>query len=166
MPCSFTFTRSAAASPCALWLAALLLPAAVLGAEKDETPPPAPAELAAVLEELPEDKREYLMEEGESFAGTWAKLYTRLAGKTAAEVEAFVDALKHLEEAAKFNPDTDMAAIPLNTESDEFNSWKLMRPKALNRKREPGPIHLSYYAAQRGGIATFANAPLAIYPED
>ncbi|MEE4109720.1 MAG: agmatinase family protein, partial [Halieaceae bacterium] len=39
-------------------------------------------------------------------------------------------------------------------------------PKALNRKREPGPIHLSYYAAQRGGIATFANAPLAIYPED
>jgi len=145
---------------------ALVLPLAAAEDDDDAAPPPAPPELAAVLEELPEDKRAYLMEEGEAFAGTWAKLYTRLAGKTAAEVEAFVDALQHLEEASKFNPETDMAAIPLNTESEEFNSWKLRQPKALNPAREPGPIHLSYYAQQRGGIATFANAPLAIYPED
>ena len=140
---------------------------AAAAADDDDTPPPPPPALAAVIDSLPGDKRDYLMEEGGDFAGTWKKLYTRLEGKTAAEVEAFVDAMQHLEAAGKFNPETDMAAIPLNTEAEDFNGWKLMRPKALNRQREPGPIHLSYYAQGRhGGIQTFANAPVAIYPED
>jgi arginase family enzyme len=57
--------------------------------------------------------------------------------------------------------------IPLNTESEEFNSWKLMNPRELATRREPGPIHLSYYLnSYRSGIRTFAGAPLAIYPED
>lgn len=145
-------------------LLSCLVPIGLSHAE-DDIPPP-PEELAQILEMLPEDKREYLMEEGEYFAGTWEKLYRRLSGRTAAEVEAFVDAMQFMEEAAKYNPDTDMASIPLNTEAEDFNSWKLMRPRALNRKREPGPIHLSYYDWQRGGIQTFAGAPLAIYPED
>jgi len=69
-------------------------------------------------------------------------------------------------DAYKFNPETDMSAIPLNTESEKFNAWKTMRPKELSPKREPGPIELSYYANSRYGIATFAGAPVAIYPED
>jgi hypothetical protein len=40
------------------------------------------------------------------------------------------------------------------------------RPPELGPKREPSPIHLSYYANNRPGIRTFANAPVAIYPED
>lgn len=155
-------------------LTTALIPAFVLAlattnthAQDEEAPPPPPSELAAVLEDLPEAKYEYLMEEGKGFAGTWAKLYNRLKGRSTDEVEAYIDAMMHLEEAAKFNPDTDMAAIPLNTEYEGFNEWKLMRPRALNPKREPGPIHLSYYAsAFRDGIQTFAGAPVAIYPED
>lgn len=126
-----------------------------------------PAELQATIASLPEDKREYLSSEGEGFAGTWEKLFVRLRGKSAAEVEAFVDAMQYLESASKFNPDTDMASIPLNTEAEDFNSWKLMNPRALTTPREPGPINLSYYVdSGRGGVQTFAGAPVAIYPED
>lgn len=152
-------SRAAAALACALI-------AVAVAAREGEAPPPPPA-LAAVLESLPQAKREYLMTEGGDFAGTWKKLYTRLEGRSATEVEAFVDAMLHLEEAGRFNAETDLAAIPLNTQAEDFNGWKLMRPRALNPRREPGPIHLSYYAEGRhSGIQTFANAPVAIYPED
>ncbi|WP_439102158.1 agmatinase family protein [Congregibacter sp.] len=129
--------------------------------------PEIPAALATVIDGLAEEKREYLMEEGKGFAGTWEKLFVRLRGKSLEEVEAFVDAMQYLEDASKFNPETDMASIPLNTEAEDFNSWKLMNPRALATQREPGPIHLSYYArGGRGGVQTFAGAPVAIYPED
>ena len=148
-------------------LAASLLLLASMNALGKEAPPEPPEALATVFESLPEEKLEYLMEEGESFAGTWRKLYQRLEGKTAEEVEAFVDALIYIEESSKFDEEKDLAAIPLATESPDFNSWKVMRPKALDPKREPGPINLSYYASNyRGGIRTFANSPVAVYPED
>lgn len=134
----------------------------------DSAAPPMSEELQAVVEALPEDKRDYLLsEKGRDFAGTWEKLYRRLKGRTTAEVEAIVDALLYVEQASLFNPERDMAAIPLNTEAEDFNSWKVMKPRALATQREPGPIYLSYYAAgRRGGIQTFAGAPVAIYPED
>lgn len=145
--------------------AILLIGSGALSAADEPMPPP-PPELQASLDALPESKRAYLLEEGEGFAGTWEKLFLQLKGRTAEEVEAFVDAMQYLEEAGKFNPETDMSAIPLNTEAEDFNSWKLMKPRALASKREPGPIDLSYYAEGRGGVRTFASAPLAIYPED
>ncbi|MDP5053385.1 MAG: agmatinase family protein, partial [Congregibacter sp.] len=136
-------------------------------ASDEEVMPEIPPVLGAVFDALPAEKLAYLMEEGEGFAGTWEKLFVRLRGKSVAEVEAFVDAMQYLEDASKFNPETDLAAIPLNTESEDFNSWKLMNPKALATQREPGPINLSYYAGGgRGGVQTFAGAPVAIYPED
>ncbi len=148
---------------CLRSLLPLTLLASIAVAEEPEWPP----ELAEIVAALPDAKQEYLHEEGESFAGTWRKLYTQLKGRSAEEVEAFVDALMYVEEASRFNPDTDMASIPLNTEAEDFNTWKLKRPQALNPAREPGPINLSYYATNRGGgVQTFANAPVAIYPED
>ncbi|MFT4768551.1 MAG: arginase [Glaciecola sp.] len=129
--------------------------------------PEIPQELEATFDALSVEKREYLMEEGEGFAGTWEKLFVRLRGKSAEELEAFVDAMQYLESASKFNPETDMASIPLNIEAEDFNGWKLMNPRVLATQREPGPINLSYYAeGSRGGVQTFAGAPLAIYPED
>lgn len=138
------------------------------GMADEESAPPMPAELQATLASIPDAKREYLLsDKGRRFAGTWEKLYRRLRGKTAEELEAIADAVQHIEQASKFNPETDLAAIPLNTESEEFNTWKLMNPRALATPREPGPIYLSYYARQRfSGIQTFASAPVAIYPED
>ncbi len=146
---------------------ALLLACCGSLAAAEESMPPLPPELEASIGALSESKRAYLFEEGEGFAGTWEKLFLRLKGRSAEEVEAFVDAMQYLEEASKFNPETDMDSIPLNTEAEDFNGWKLMKPRALASKREPGPIDLSYYAeGGRGGVRTFANAPLAIYPED
>ncbi|MFK7830695.1 MAG: agmatinase family protein [Congregibacter sp.] len=151
----------------AVLLSVALLCTSVYAAE-DEPRPPASVAVEAMLAELPADKREYLLsDKGIKFAGTWEKLYQRLKGKSVDEAEAIVDAMQYLEDASKFNPETDMAAIPLNTEAEEFNSWKLMNPRALATQREPGPINLSYYAGrQRSGIRTFAGAPVAIYPED
>lgn len=132
-----------------------------------EVPSP-PADVQELLDAIPEEKRDFLLsKEGRDFAGTWEKLYHRLRGKTPEEVEAIADAILQLENASRFDPEKDMASIPLNTESEDFNTWKLKNPKALATKREPGPIYLSYYAnGGRGGISTFAGAPVAIYPED
>jgi len=142
-------------------------PAAVAEAE---APSPMPDELARRVRRLPEEKREFLLSDTvESFTGTREKLHKRLEGKSAKEIEAFVDGMMAVVEAGKFNADTDMAVIPLNTESEDFNAWKVMKPKTFNPDREPGPFSLSYYASRRGyygGIRTFAGAPVAIYPED
>ena len=68
---------------------------------------------------------------------------------------------------------TITSAIPLDTGNENFNGWKLRRPDGLDPKREPGPFSLSYYAhatagggVYGGGIATFAGAPVAVFPED
>ena len=86
---------------CLRSLLPLTLLASIAVAEEPEWPP----ELAEIVAALPDAKQEYLHEEGESFAGTWRKLYTQLKGRSAEEVEAFVDALMYVEEASRFNPD-------------------------------------------------------------
>ncbi|MFT2092877.1 agmatinase family protein [Paraglaciecola sp. 2405UD69-4] len=102
-----------------------------------------------------------------SLLGTVDRFYEAMRGKTPKEIEAYLDGMIAVANANKFNPETDMASIPLNTESPFFNSWKVERPASLNPKREPGPIHLSRYVNNRhSGVQTFAGAPLAIYPED
>ena len=55
-------------------------------ADESELPP----ELTALISGLPDDKKAYLLEEGEGFAGTWRKLHTQLKGRSAVEIEAFV----------------------------------------------------------------------------
>ena len=135
--------------------------------KKENEAVPMPAGLERIIKKLPEEKREFLMsDDAEGFTGTREKLYERLDGKTAEAVEAYVDGMMTVVESGKFNPETDMAVIQLNTEAENFNGWKVKRPKSLNPEREPGPFALSYYANRRGGIRTFAGAPVAIYPED
>jgi agmatinase len=134
-------------------------------------PEPQSAEVPAWLEQkiggLSEAQRKFLLsDEAAGFAGSREKLHRRLQTKSPEEIAAYVDAMMSLTEAQKFNPATDMAVIPLNTESTEFNSWKVRRPESFNPKREPGPFTVNYYANGRGGIRTFAAAPIAVYPED
>jgi guanidinobutyrase len=81
-------------------------------------------------------------------------------------MEECLNDMIEVSQANKFNPLKDMAAIPLNTKSPEFNAWKVERPKILNPKRAPGLIYFSRYMETWGtGIKTFAGAPVAIYPE-
>lgn len=131
--------------------------------------PPVPAEIEQQLAQIPEEKRDILIsEEAANAVGTWEKLFNRLEGKSPEQLEAYADGLVELREAKAFDPDRDMASIPLNTDARNFSGWKTMMPKSLVREREPGPIHLSYYAnsGREGGIRTFFNQPLAIYPDD
>ena len=152
----------------ALWLLCLAayLPSQAIAAEA-AAPVEAPAWLEERIRGLSKEQREFLLsEKAERFTGTREKLYQRLRSKTPEEIEAYVEGMMTVLEAQKFDPKTDMASIPLNTESEEFNSWRVKRPPSLVPKREPGPFPLGYYANARSGIRTFANAPVAIYPED
>lgn len=132
----------------------------------------APAELPAWLAEktgkLSKDQLEFLRsEKAEGFTGTREKLYQRLRNKSPEEIAAYIDGMMTVVAARKFDPARDPASIPLNTESKDFNRWKVRRPASLDPKREPGPFSLSYYAnSWQAGIRTFAGAPVAIYPED
>lgn len=101
-----------------------------------------------------------------SLLGTKKRFYKHMENKSAEEIEAYLDGMIKIRENSKFNPETDLASIPLNTEASGFNLWKVERPRSLNPKREAGPIHLSRYASGSSGVKTFARAPLAIYPED
>lgn len=149
-----------------LALCCVLVPA--WSADQPARPRELPAWLEGKARELSKEQREFLLsDEAESFTGTREKLYQRLSNKSPEEIAAYVDGMMTVVASRKFDPARDMAAIPLNTESTEFNSWKIRRPASLEPKREPGPFSLSYYAnSWQAGIRTFAGAPVAIYPED
>lgn len=132
-----------------------------------DEPADLPDWLDTKLRNLPPDIAEFLAsKKGQNFDGTPARLYDRLRDKTPRQVEAYTRAMMGVIEASKFDPERDMGTIPLNIESEAFSSWKVRRPEIFDPKREPGPIWLSYYQRGRGGIPTFAGAPVAVYPED
>ena len=126
-----------------------------------------PAWLQPRLEGLTTAQRDFLLsDDAVRFTGTRERLHQRLQDKSTAEIAAYVDGMMAVVKSEAFNPDTDMASIPLNTASPDFNSWKTRRPAEVEPKREPGPFSLNYYASGRGGIRTFGGARVAIYPED
>jgi agmatinase len=151
----------------ALFIAFSLLTSSIAIA-KDKVELDFPASFKAKIKNISEEKLEILESPLPSILlGTMDRFYQAMEDKTPAEIEAYLDGMIEVSTASKFNPDTDMASIPLNTESPQFNSWKVERPRSLNPEREAGPINLSRYMSSRsGGIQTFAGAPLAIYPED
>ena len=119
----------------------LLTQARTACAEDTEALPELPQWLEQKLEAIPEDKREILLSEKTlKFTGTWEKLFNRLEPKSSEEIIAYIDGMVEVNEAIRFNPETDMASIPLNTEAEDFNGWKTRMPKSLIRDREPGPI--------------------------
>ena len=151
-----------------LALSGAVAPALARDAAKATEPADAvPAWLEAKISGLTPQQREFLLsDEADGFAGSHKKLLQRLETKSPEEIAAYVEGMMAVAKAQKFNEATDMAAIPLNTEASDFNLWKLRRPESFGARRNPGPISLSYYASGRPGIRTFANAPVAIYPED
>src|SRR5688572_28717558 len=126
-----------------------------------------PEDLQPKLEGLAPTKREFVTSgKAARFMPTKA-LLERFRNSTPQEIEVMIDAMLSVVEQSKYHDGTDPASIPLNTQSESFNSWKVKRPTNLDPKREPGPINLSRYAGGRGGgIPTFAGAPVAMTPED
>ncbi|MDA0679906.1 MAG: agmatinase family protein [Proteobacteria bacterium] len=137
--------------------------------EDEFEPVDLPDDIAAKVSDLPQEKVDFLRGDGIfGFAERHELLFDRLDSKTPAQIEAYIDAMMRVTELMKFNPDTDMASIPLNTESDGFNAWKTRRPAEFDTPREAGPINVNRYlsAGPKQGIPTFFNLPIAMTPED
>lgn len=147
------------------WLMQAALVLSACGLISQASAQDVPAWLQQRLGALSTEQRAFLMERLENEERA-VSLLRRLERKTPEQIAAYVEGMMTIEAESKFDPETDMAAIPLNTESDQFNAWKVRRPEGMDTYREPGPINLSYYANGRGGISTFAGAPVAVFPED
>jgi agmatinase len=159
-------------------IAALMIAASAtaISVSADPERPTPPAWLEGKLKTLPKEKREFLLsDKAEGIVGSWDKLLMRLKDKSAKEIEAYADGMMELVEAGKFKPGRDLEAEYFDTSAEGYNNWKLRRPAFLDPKRDPGPINLSYYqrggggggtgGVYAGGIATFAGAPVAVYPK-
>ena len=128
-----------------------------------------PPEIAAKVRGLAQEKIDFLRgDDVFGFAERHDILFDRLARKSPADVEAYIDAMMRVVELMKYDPETDPAAIPLNTEAPGFNGWKTRRPAEFDTPREAGPININRYlrAGPKNGIPTFFNLPVALTPED
>ncbi len=138
-------------------------------AKEEFEPAEVPEALSAKLEQLTEDELTFLLgEEALGYAERHDILFKRLENKTPEAIAAYVRAMIRVRDLSKFNPETDMASIPLNTETGGFNRWRLPRPAEFDTPREPGPININRYfgSGPKLGIPTFLNMPVAITPED
>lgn len=128
-----------------------------------------PASFAEKVKGLTEEEVTFLRGEAAlGFAERHEILFQRLSKKTPEAISAYVRAMMRVVALSKFNPETDQASIPLNTESKGFNRWKIRRPAEFDTPRTPGPINLKRYlgASPKSGIPTFFNLPVALTPAD
>ncbi|MGQ9425430.1 agmatinase family protein [Gilvimarinus sp. F26214L] len=129
--------------------------------ESDEERFDFPDSLKPKLELLTKEQLDFLATGGaRRYASTEEKLFEQLKKRSPEEVVAYVEAMLWVRDQTKFIEGRDVARIPLNTDSPDYNAWKVRRPRSFDPDREPGPVELPR------GVPTFANAPLALTPED
>lgn len=116
---------------------------------------------------------------------TEEKVFNQLAQRDAKGVKQYVSDMLDTLNAAKYQAGqgtastlingveeplanaAEAASIPLNTDAAGYNKRSIVRPALLDEyKRTAGPINLQRYVHEQDGIPTFANAPVAIRPED
>jgi guanidinobutyrase len=126
-----------------------------------------PSDLKDKLKSVPADKLDYIKNgKAERYIRS-SVLFEQFRNRTPAEIEATIDAMQSVDERSKFSASTDQPSIRLDADSPSFNAWKTRRRAELDLKREPGPIHLERYMNNWwASIPTFANAPVALTPED
>lgn len=101
------------------------------------------------------------------FGLTPEKVQIDLAARTPEQASAYVAALNAVVADSRFQPGVDMAEIPLNPQAPGWNAGTILRPKWMDqRKRADGVISLKRYVSQKSGIATFAEAPVAVRMDD
>jgi agmatinase len=130
---------------------------------------PALAQGSDPLASLSPEKKAFLSDPAtlERFGLTSEKLQVALAGRSAADVDAYATALMAVVEDSKYKAGRDPAEIALNPQARGWNASTVVRPKMFDKlKRDDGPFSLKRYMYQKGGIPTFADAPVAIRKED
>ena len=134
--------------------------------EEDEEPIELPDSVAAKLELLSPEEVEFLQSgDARAFAGSDEDTVEALNERTPEEVKAWVNAMQQVVDHNHYKEGRDAPNIPLNTESPNFNAWRLQRPRSMDPAREPGPVPLGRYDGS-GGPPTFGGYPMALTKED
>jgi arginase family enzyme len=135
---------------------------------REEVPEPIelPDDVLPMLESLsPEDIELLKSGRAKKYTGGADGIKENISAFTPDELQAWVDAIRTVLEASVYIEGRDSPNIPLNTESEEFNAWRVLRPRSLDPEREAGPLNLGRYNGF-GGPQTFGGFPLALTKED
>ncbi|MFC3442220.1 agmatinase family protein [Sphingobium rhizovicinum] len=130
---------------------------------------PAAAQDADPLASLSPEKKAFLSDPAtlERFGLTPEKVKVALTGRSAADVDAYAAGLMAVVEDSKYQAGRDAGEIALNPQARGWNAGTTLRPKMFDKmKRDDGPFSLKRYMFQKGAVATFADAPVAIRKED
>ena len=130
---------------------------------------PALAQGSDPLASLAPEKKAFLSDPAtlERFGLTPEKVQVALAGRAAADVDAYATALMAVVEDSRYKAGRDPAEIALNPQARGWNAGTTLRPKMFAKlKRDDGPFSLKRYMSQKSGVPTFADAPVAIRKED
>ena len=133
---------------------------------KEKPPIELPDSVAPKLELLTPEQIEFLKSsDARAFAGPAEETVEALEKRTPEEVKAWVEAMQQVVDQRRYSEGRDLPNIPFNTESPEFNAWRLLRPRSMDPEREAGPVALGRYRGRRGP-PTFGGFPLALSKED
>ena len=135
--------------------------------ETDERPPiELPESVAPKLALLSEEEITFLKgSDARFFVRSVEDTVEALAERTPEEVKAWVNAMQDMVSKYAYVEGRDLPNVPFNTESAEFNAWKLRRPRSMDPEREVGAVPLGRYDGA-GGPPTFGGYPLALTMED
>ncbi len=126
-----------------------------------------PEDILALLDALPEAKREFVLSGKGASVLKPDLMYELMRKASTQEVEQYVDTMLTVYDQVQYKQGRDTDQITLNTDSENYNTWRVKRPKELDPEREAGPISLGrYLGGGRSGIPTFARSPVALSPED
>lgn len=133
---------------------------------KESPPIELPDSVAPKLELLTAEEIEFLKSgDARRFTGSAEDTVEALDERSPQEVKAWVNAMQDVVAHNRYTEGRDLPNIPLNTESPQFNAWRLQRPRSMDPAREPGPVPLGRYGG-RGGPPTFGGYPIALTMED
>jgi agmatinase len=126
-----------------------------------------PEDVAARVAFLPKNILDYLKSGKTNSVVRPDKMFKKiLAAESDEQISAYINAIMSVDDEMTYKEGRDKASIALDTQAANFNTWRTLRPAELDPSREPGPIALSRYMSDRGGVPTFAGAPVAKTPED
>jgi agmatinase len=126
-----------------------------------------PADVLALIEALPAEKAEFIKSGKSSAVLKKDLMFELLLEAPAGGVEIYVDTIISVYDQIQYKAGRDADSVKLDRESPDFNTWRLRRPQVMDPEREAGPLSLGrYLGGGRSGIPTFANAPVALTPED
>ncbi len=139
--------------------------------EEDSPPIELPDSVAPRLKLLTAEEIEFLKSgDARRFTGSPEDTVEALEERSPEEVKAWVNAMQEVVSKSRYVEGRDLPNIPFNTDSPEFNAWRLRRPRSMDPAREPGAIPLGRYIGggflAGGGPPTFGDYPLALTMED